>query len=290
MPPGYVGSGTISVPIDPSGYIGPTNQVYLDFNYNNNFLWTWMWQVDDVLLEASDVPPPAASNYGWKHTIYEFTPAKFVNPITLDTFQNEIGGFTDEMGFRLRWTSDVNTEYRGLLVDDLNLHGSGDIFPLDECDDLDNFILDTVTGGDWWYYDAMYGGWICEDQIASVIPNDVDCALVWDTSVPQAISAELHFTHEHDLQGGDYCYVEFSTDGGDNWIAPIRFTGIGSGQVDLDMSSFTGKNVLIRWRVDTNETQMSDIYKVKDMFITADIDEAPPVTTAAVSGTMIYGW
>jgi hypothetical protein len=128
------------------------------------------------------------------------------------------------------------------------------------------------------------------DQIANVIPNNVDNPLVWETSVPNAVAAELHFTHEFDLAAGDYCYLEFSTDGGSSWVAPVRYTGTGSGDVEIDMSSFTGDNVLIRWRVDTNASGFSSFYRVKDMKIYADIDTEPPVTTATLSGTVIHGW
>jgi hypothetical protein len=248
--------------------------------------------IDDLFLLGNQLPPPGVSEYGWRHTTYTFAPDMFVNPITSDTFLNEIGAFTDDLGFRLRFTSDENTHVRGILVDDVHIHDGvgGDLFALDECDDLDNFLLDTVVSGDWWYYDLGYGGWVCQDQISGYIPNDVDCALVWDTSVPQAVAAELRFTHEFDLQTDDYCYLEFSTDGGSSWIAPVRYTGVGSGDVEIDMSSFTGKNVLIRWRVSTDEDTMSNVYKVKDVKIFADIDIHAPVTVGSLSGTVLHGW
>jgi hypothetical protein len=289
MPPGYYGTGTWSRTIDPANY-ATMNPVYLDFEYDNLAIdWLYWFGVDDLEFWAADVPAPGGM-HGWTHKTFDFTTDKFVNPITSDTFQNEIGGFTDEMGLRIRFISDGGTHYRGVMLDNLHLYDGGDILELDEADDMENFICDTVVAGDYWYYDALYGGWICQDQIASVIPNDVDNALVWETSVPQAVGATLHFTHEYDLESGDYCYLEFSTDGGNLWIAPIRFTGAASGDVSIDMGAFTGDNVLIRWRVSTNETGMSTIYKVKDMRITADIDTEPPMTIGTLSGTVIHGW
>jgi len=287
---GYIWGAHPNFEIDASGYADPSNVWFEFYHQSAPTYGVECHAVDDFLVYGSALATPGSSNYGWQHSMYELTPDKFINPITSVDFATEIGAFTDEMGLRLRWTSDSEVHYRGLLVDNLHLHGSGDVFDLDECDDLDNFILDTLTTGDYWYYDIPYGGWICQDQIAGVLPNDLNNGLVWETTCPSALSADLHFTHEYDLEENDYCYLEFSTDGGDSWTAPIRYTGAGSGDVTVDMSSFTGANVLIRWRVTTNETGMSTVYKVKDMYIMAQIDENAPVTVGTLSGTIIHGW
>jgi hypothetical protein len=133
---------------------------------------------------------------------------------------------------------------------------------------------------------------MCKEQIGNYLPNNLNNALVWDTGVPQAMNAELTFEHNYSLMPKDYAYLEFSTDGGATWIAPTRFTGtsVGWEEITLDMTSFIGENVLIRWRVATNETEKSAYYMVRDMCIKAQVDLNPPTTVGTLSGTMIYGW
>jgi hypothetical protein len=106
------------------------------------------------------------------------------------------------------------------------------------------------------------------------------------------MAAEIRFEHNHDLLPGDYVYLEFSTDGGNVWTSPIRFTGDSGGwaPVEIDMSAFTGDNVLVRWRVDTNATEPSTIYQVREICIVAQVDTNPPITIGTLSGTVIYGW
>jgi hypothetical protein len=165
---------------------------------------------------------------------------------------------------------------------------------------MDRFAAMGICGGDYWFEEpnpvSPYSiGYTCSDQnpiLAPMIPNDVECALVWETSVPQATMAELSFLHDYDLElGADYVYLEFSTDGGSSWIAPVAFSGIAFMQpYTLDMSPFVGENVLIRWRTVTDSTNPSAYYHVENMCIIGMVDTEPPVTVGTLSGTMIHGW
>ncbi|GAG21158.1 unnamed protein product, partial [marine sediment metagenome] len=124
------------------------------------------------------------------------------------------------------------------------------------------------------------------------IPNDVNNPLVWDTEVPQAFAAILSFTHEADLDlNSEYCWLEFSTDGGSSWVALTRYTGpIATTPVTVDISAFAGGDLLIRWRVTSNSTIESNYYKVKDICIKMQQDLEPPMTIGTLSGTMLHGW
>jgi hypothetical protein len=229
----------------------------------------------------------------WFTWSFPLVPMDFEDFVTLNPYlMDEPGGFTDDMGLRFRFISDGSWEYRGWLIDNLALTGAvDDIYEINPCDDMDRLIATGICGGDYWYEDTVFGGWTCQDQLALYVPNDLNNPLVWSTSVPQATSAELTFYHDYDLElGGDYVYLEFSTDGGSSWIAPVAFSGIGSGIKTVDMSAFTGENILIRWRMITNDNTPSDHYSVKDMCITGQVDTVPPTTTGTLSGTVIHGW
>jgi hypothetical protein len=56
------------------------------------------------------------------------------------------------------------------------------------------------------------------------------------------------------------------------------------------MTSFIGENVLIRWRVVTNDMSLSNYYKIKDMCITGQTDTEPPVTVGNLSGITSHGY
>lgn len=291
IPPGYYIQGTDGFNFDPSTFADPT-QVYVGW-YTGLFPSTGSletFSIDDVSV-FNTAEKTGYGFYPWTHRNFQLFPDNFINPYTGDTFTNEIGAtFTDDMGFRFRFQSDSDYQYRGWLMDDIHLYGS-DIFEEDPCDNMDNFLPDTIRAGDYWFEDIGYGGWTCQDTIAGLIPNDVNNPLVWDTSVPQAFYAELHFEHDYDLElNEDFCYLEFSTDGGSSWTAPIRYSGVGGGLVTIDMTAFIGENVLIRWRIDSDEATPSNYYSVKDMCITGMIDTVAPVTSGTLSGTMIHGW
>jgi hypothetical protein len=118
-------------------------QVWLEFKFDTPLIYgVEHFAVDDVIWLAGGLPAPGSTNHGWRHTTYSFTPDMFVNPVTGDTFLNEIGAFTDEMQFRLRFVSDGSTHYRGYMIDNVEIYNGGEIFALDE---LTQWITSYVT-------------------------------------------------------------------------------------------------------------------------------------------------
>lgn len=218
--------------------------------------------------------------------------------------------FTDDMGIRFRFTSDGADQFRGWIIDDIKITTSaGTAYPdpnqpadVNPCDNMELFEECCTHAGDYWFLDAP--GWSCYDQVnyalygVKSIPPNVECALIWDTAVPHATSAILWFDYDFDLNiGEELCYLEFSTDGGGLWVAPVAFTGIDAGTYEFDMSTFTGENVLIRWRIVSDDYDISlgppydtTYFYVENMMITGQVDLNPPVTTATLSGTVIHGW
>jgi hypothetical protein len=285
--------------VDPTMLTDPTN-VWFEFYYNDAGGWNWYLNIDDLSIYGFPFPSmPAQSNYDWTHQTKIFTEAlhlgSFINVQTGDSYLNEIGPeFTDDMGIRFVFYSDDDVNLRGWLIDDVTLMADSTILiDADPGEDFTNLRpMDAIVGNYWAFIPNSPDYWQCKEQIVDKIPHNINNALVWDTSVPQAMAAVLTFEHNFELMPNDYCYLEFSTNGGANWIAPTRFTGTTTGweEVELDMTSFVGDNVLIRWRVVTNETEKSSYYDVRGMCISAQIDTVPPMTIGTLSGTMIYGW
>jgi hypothetical protein len=212
--------------------------------------------------------------------------------------------FTDDMGIRFRFESDGSWEYRGWLIDDLMIEdplAAEAIYEENPCNNMDRFVLDFEYSGDWWHEEPGLGtpdylDFTCQNELPHstlgyVIPNNVDCALVWETSVPQALEAYLTFDFDYALEpGGDFCYLEFSTNGGSTWVSPKAYSGGAVGTEDYDISQWAGDDLLIRWRVITNETGRSSHFSIGSLSIYGQVDTTPPVSSATLSGTVVYGW
>jgi hypothetical protein len=155
---------------------------------------------------------------------------------------------------------------------------------------MDRFILDYQTSGDWWF-ESSPGCWTLQDQVNGNIPNYVENTLVWDTEIGNAYYAELTFEICYDLENTfDYAFLEFSTDGGSNWISVLGWTGAGCDTPVVDITPYIGQDLLIRIRVSTDSGTRSGFVTVCDMCIIGFVDNNPPVTTGTISGTMTHGW
>jgi hypothetical protein len=277
----------------------PTN-VYVEFKFDDHGAWGWYWLLENFFLTTIPSPAqPAQTDYDWTHEIMTFDESvhlsQFINPQNGHSYLTDIGSeFTDDMGIAFVFYSDDDVNQRGWLIDDVTFMADSTVLiDADPAEDFDQFYaMPRPIGNYWAFFSGSPDYWQCKEQVVDLIPHNLNNALVWDTSVPQAMAATLTFEHEFDLQPNDYCYLEFSTDGGSSWIAPTRFTGATTGweTIELDISSYTGDNVLIRWRVVTNETEKSSFYRVREMCIAAQVDLNAPVTVGTLSGTSIFGW
>jgi hypothetical protein len=291
--------GTGGSTVSTGGLVDPSN-VYIEFYFDDHGVWGWWWMLDEFQLTTVPAPaPPAQMDYDWTHQVLTFDEdvhlGQFINPQNGNSFLSDIGSeFTDDMGIALVFYSDDDVQYRGWLIDDFTLMADSTVLiDADPGEDFDQLYgMPRPVGNYWAFISGSPDYWQCKEQIVDLLPHNLNNALVWDTSVPQAMAATLTFEHEFDLLDNDYCYLEFSTDGGSNWIAPTRFTGATSGweEIELDMTSYVGDNVLIRWRVVTNETFKSSYYRVREMCIVAQVDLNAPTTTGTLSGTSIFGW
>jgi hypothetical protein len=275
---------------------------YEDFD---GFGWDWGYiEVNPAVSEPGShwyslLPPGHMAGYWawypgeteWVSRSITLTPGMFehLDSATLLT------AFTDDMGVRLVFISDVDWRSTGWHLDDIIIYGDDyddPIWELNECNDMDRFMYDPMDFGDWWHEDGM-DCWTCQDTLNGYIPNNVENTLVWEVDIDSAYSAILSFDIDYDLEpAADFCFLEFSNDGGSNWVAPLAFNGDSSGfeHVEFDMSSFIGETVLIRFRVLTDATIVSDHVTVCDICISGFIDTEPPVTTGVLSGTIVYGW
>ena len=226
----------------------------------------------------------------WTTYEFEFTPTMFYNNLIGDNLFNQEGGYTDDMGLRFRFKSDGSMECKGWLLDNIKINdSSGYLYELNPCNNMEHFIAGNINSGNWWSENILFDGWTCMDQIACVIPNDVNNSL--EISLPSGIYDELTFYHDYNLEFyGDFCYLEISTNGGSTWTCPLRFTGSNARIEIIDMTVFTGNNVIIRWRIKTNSTGFSSYYSFRDICVTGEIDSESPLTTGILSGTRLRGW
>jgi hypothetical protein len=219
--------------------------------------------------------------------------------------------------FQLRFVlySDYYTEYRGMLIDDLQI---GDLFGPDDMNTMDNWCMSCLTYGDYWEYDDVADEW-CIDPIP-VLP--VDDALVWTTEIADAYEAYLTVTADWDLENclvdwgwlqifAEYvALVEVSANGGDSWYVMDVFDGSGASSEVYDISFLAGNPLLVRVRVtldgwaepawwgepygpeDALYAMPGGSYIcVSEMAITGKKDTEAPVSTMTMSGTMKEsGW
>ena len=61
-------------------------------------------------------------------------------------------------------------------------------------------------------------------------------------------------------------------------------------KITINVSSYIGESVKIRWRVKTNSTCYSKYYSVKNIIITGEIDQEGPITTIDISGKKLREW
>lgn len=81
--------------------------------------------------------------------------------------------------------------------------------------------------------------------------------------------AKLSFYQKRYLRSGDYGYVEVSVDG-TNWDTLATFGGINTTwrKTEIDLSSYLGENIKIRFRVITNGKIPSKYWKIDEIIVT----------------------
>ena len=84
-------------------------------------------------------------------------------------------------------------------------------------------------------------------------------------------SAELSFWHKYSIEEDyDHGYVEISIDGGESWATLKSFTGeqLYWSQVKLDISTFTGSEILLRFRLESDSSVTYDGWWIDDIVVT----------------------
>jgi hypothetical protein len=226
----------------------------------------------------------------WEAYEIEVFPSMFYSSILDDNLYNIEGGFTGDMGLRFRFISNNDLEYTGWVLDNIEIFCDNFcLYDLNYCNDLDNVIAEYVYTRDFWLENSVFNGWSCKDEINNYLKNNLNNSL--ELSLPKAIFNELTFYHYYDLEKyGDYCILEISTNDSNSWISLLKFTGSNAGIIKINLSSFIGENVIIRWRIKTNSSGFSRFYTVGDICIYGAIDSEPPTTSAILGGSKERGW
>lgn len=99
-----------------------------------------------------------------------------------------------------------------------------------------------------------------------------DCYLGSNTSIDlsQYSSAKLSFYTKYYFRSGDYGYVEVSTDDGSTWVTVGTISGIYTlwKRIEIDLSSYAGESIKIRFRLQTNQQIPSKYWKIDDIIVT----------------------
>ncbi len=107
----------------------------------------------------------------------------------------------------------------------------------------------------------------------------------------------LSFWHRYETQSGnDYCYVEISTDGGQNWTTVTDYSGtqVAWIKAELDISAYDDQaEVQIRFRLNTNSSTTYDGWYIDDVKISQEFNADytsvdQPNTTAAYAEPGTY--
>lgn len=125
-------------------------------------------------------------------------------------------------------------------------------------------------------YDAHSGTKGLTDSPEGVYGNNWNVAATKTTSVSLAgaSSASLEFWHHYDLESGwDFGYVEINA--GSGWTAVSSFTGtLGSiGDFtfrNVNLSSYLGQTIQIRFRLQTDGSQVRDGWVIDDVVVRKD--------------------
>jgi hypothetical protein len=202
-----------------------------------------------------------------------------------------LSAFTDDMGFRLRFVSDGGWQSYGPHLDNIILYGSdidAPIYATNPCDNMNRFILDPQTSGDWWFVSGP-DCWTLQDPLLGYIPNDVENILDWTVAIDSAYHAVLVFDIDYDTEpGDDLVYLEIYD--GSTWVSPRCWDGIGSEHVSIDITSFINMNIKVRFRVVTDSDIVSDHVTICNLCVHGYVDLEAPTCTGSLSGTLLNGW
>ncbi len=184
------------------------------------------------------------------------------------------------------------------------------------------FFDDMESGAGLWTHQAVQGTdhWvITADESHSptrswYVPDDgvITDTRLWNTNaVPVGNASSLTFWHKYQFEGTNYdgSVLEISTDGGQNWIdlgPSITANGyngtIASGysnplagregwtgdlldwtQVTVDLSSFAGSSVNIRWRLGCDSSVSDTGWFIDDVQITSPLPPNPAPTVDSIT-------
>ena len=103
--------------------------------------------------------------------------------------------------------------------------------------------------------------------------TDVSLTTASVVSIPgSATNPSLSFWQKYEIENGyDHGYVEVSNNGGSTWTEIISVTGtLDWEQKILDLASYTGQDILIRFRLDTDSSVVKDGWYIDDVKVEND--------------------
>ncbi|KPA16026.1 serine protease [Candidatus Magnetomorum sp. HK-1] len=174
--------------------------------------------------------------------------------------------------------------YKLFVVDSTNLHnqGSNEVFgtTLWGIPEISSPMLDDMENGDQWGNDLPWaitdedshsGTYSWSDSPGGHYENNMDRSIYIKVNLVKTHRPLLEFWHQYNLEKyEDFGYIEVSTDYGLNWkkiYFITGYSGLNWEKVEIDLSSYTNREVMLRFRIITNNSQTYDGWHIDDVKI-----------------------
>ncbi len=220
---------------------------------------------------------------------------------------------TDEMMFRFHLLTDASGEWKGWMIDDVELAHDGYAFFFDDMEDGDaKWIHMKEPAGDIWHeeadywinadaYDSWYNGhleecywgpyWndvIYDEATPGLYRNNLDNKLILSFNLTDAYEALFSWEQKFAFTGGypeDYGVVEIWT--GSEWKALFITQGSSGGdwqtiQLDITDYAMNDEFTQIRFRMISNATTVGEGWQVRGFSIEGKVDNQGPTSWASL--------
>ncbi len=131
-------------------------------------------------------------------------------------------------------------------------------------------------GEDTTHYHSANTSWT--DSPYSLYDNNIDASTDTYIDLDSAGTPVLSFWHKYSLEeNADWGYVQITTDTGSTWTTLLSVTGTGGdwNEERIDLSTYAGENIGLRFRIVTNGSTTSDGWYIDDISVAEGNLKAP---------------
>jgi len=214
----------------------PGNTVRVEFDFGiDGCNGATGWFVDNVEFydcPAVDLQPPLQ------------------NAIADDASPDQTEGVDRDGSFVLSWSyPGTATQPCGFTIEE-----AVDVSPVSFQDDAEEPLVlgsnSTWSGNPQWHSEPHPDTGTIGYSVLYTDFLNTSLTMISPFSIPADAGARLSFDSFEDVEGGfDFIYVEVSADGGSSFVEVMRSSGFFSGRREIDLGSFSGQSILVRFRL-----------------------------------------